>query len=189
MRDSDEMTRGDPAPRTAEWVTVHVASMSQVLVLRALLENSDIPTFVPDESMKTIDPFVTGFSPLEVRLQTPASQVALAREILGNSGLPVGLGADAAPVHGEPDLDAIPVDATNQEPLEDEPLEVHGRRIRWASLLTITSPIALLLAPSYVSAARGRTPPPPDHALTLAAIALAGVTVLVGVIRWLIWLT
>ena len=53
------------------WLTVCVGSMSEIVALRAVLEDAGISTFVPDSMTKVIDPFITGGNVFEVRLQQP----------------------------------------------------------------------------------------------------------------------
>lgn len=64
-------------------VTVYVGSHARVAVLEALLANSGIPCFVPDRITKTMDPFITGEAPLDLRLQVPTPHVSAALELIG----------------------------------------------------------------------------------------------------------
>jgi hypothetical protein len=70
-------------PPPLELVTVFVGSHARVAVLEALLADSGIPCFVPDRITKTMDPFITGVAPLDLRLQVPTPQVSAAMELIG----------------------------------------------------------------------------------------------------------
>jgi hypothetical protein len=74
--------RAAAAPVTTEWVTVYSGSRSAALVVQTALEARGIPTYLPDEQMKVIDPFITGSNPFDVRLQVPSDLVREAREVL-----------------------------------------------------------------------------------------------------------
>jgi hypothetical protein len=66
-------------------VTVYSGSHARVVVLEGLLDAEGIPNFVPDRMMKTVDPFLTGSSPLELRLKVPATHLAAARELVARA--------------------------------------------------------------------------------------------------------
>lgn len=72
--------RNDPP---LELVTVYVGTHARVAALEGLLEAEGIPTFVPDRMMKTMDPFITGYAPLELALQVQNRHEAEARALLG----------------------------------------------------------------------------------------------------------
>lgn len=71
--------RTEPA---LEYVTVYCGSHARVTVLEGLLAAEGIPCFVPDRLVKTVDPFITGASALELRLQVPAPFEAAARDVV-----------------------------------------------------------------------------------------------------------
>ena len=63
-------------------VTIYAGSPGQVAVLQAVLAAEGIPSFVPDATLKTVHPFVTGGSPLACNLQVPTPHVAAARALI-----------------------------------------------------------------------------------------------------------
>lgn len=139
-----------------------------VMLLEGRMEAAGIPSFVPDRLVKTIDPFITGASPLDLRLQVPAAHLADARALVEEYEAEERRAA-AVP---SPEAAELAVDR-------------HGRRIRWAALFGVTAPFALYYAPRYVRAAAALPARPRSHAWTLAAFPLA---VLTGALA-LWWLT
>jgi hypothetical protein len=71
-----------------ELTTVYVGSHASVAALEGLLEAEGIPTFVPDRMTKTADPFITGYSPLELMLQVPNRHEAEARALVALNSPP-----------------------------------------------------------------------------------------------------
>ncbi len=68
--------------------TIYVGSHASVAALEGVLEAEGIPTFVPDRMMKTMDPFITGYAPLELALQVQNCHEAEARALLGQNSPP-----------------------------------------------------------------------------------------------------
>ena len=131
------------------WVTVRAGSPGAVLVQRAALEAAGIPTFVPDETMKAWDPFITGANALDSSLQVPASRLEEARELLGEPG----------PPH-EP---TGPLDEARRL----------ATRMAFASMMILTAPYALILAPRYFALVRRAGERPPNHRTALLGLVLA----------------
>ena len=52
-------------------VTVFRGSLSEAVLVRALLDGAGLPAFILDEQIKTIDPLITGRDIFEVELQVP----------------------------------------------------------------------------------------------------------------------
>lgn len=67
------------------WVPIHVGSHPQVITLQALLEAAGIPTYIPDQNTKVMDPFITGAHPLQLELRVPAEALDDARALLDRS--------------------------------------------------------------------------------------------------------
>ncbi|MGE3164024.1 MAG: hypothetical protein AB7O52_03905 [Planctomycetota bacterium] len=148
-------------------------------MFRALLEDEGVPTFVPDEFMKTIDPFITGVSPLDVCLQVPAPAATRALEVLREHRA-------AAQVELQPSPTTPEGDTNDQEPVQDaeeSELSSVGRSIRWASVLSITwpitCPIALIRAPAYFVGVRRLGRRPIHHKLTVWATVWAAVQLVI----------
>lgn len=149
-------TSADPA----DLVLVFAGPVWRVSLLEGRLASAGIPCFVPDRMMKTIDPFVTGGSALDLQLLVPSELLEEAREMVE------AFAAEERPAPGP---------APTASPAESRSLEVWrlGRRLRWASLFGALGPIALWLAPRYLREARSLPEPPRSHRLTLAAIPVA----------------
>lgn len=164
--DGSEPSPSRTPPRSAPraWTTVFVGSMSEALVCQGLLESNDVPTHIVDENMKVIDPFVTGGSIFDVQLQVPEDRTVEAKEILDYRPPPAS-------------DDPLPDEPPPPDPFEERVRQL-GKRIRWASLVTFTTPYALYLAwPYYVETKRlGRNPE--GHAWTIAAIVYSALLVL-----------
>ena len=148
--------RSSPLP---DLVTVYVGPHARVAVLEGLLAAVGIPSFVPDRMLKTIDPFITGANPLDLRLQVPTQFVARTLTLLATD-------------------ETVTRDEAERDPEAARSLEVTrlGRRIRFAALFGFTSPFALAYARRYLREARALPEPPAMHFWTLAAIPLAVVT-------------
>jgi hypothetical protein len=131
--------------------------MTEVLVCQGLLESNGIPTFIPDENMKVIDPFVTGANALTVHLQVPRGRVFQARHLLA----------------WRPEPDA---DRAEAQPAARTDLEKLGIRIRWASLFTPAVPYSIWLAWRYFRGVRRAGKRPEGHFWTVAALAFGVVT-------------
>ncbi|MFN0242351.1 MAG: putative signal transducing protein [Planctomycetota bacterium] len=141
----------------SRWVTVHVAGLWEAQALAATLEAAGIPTFVPDVGIKTTQPFYSGANSLQAEVQVPECDVDRAREVLD--------ARDTAPrTPSKSDLDKL------------------GTRIRWASLYTVTAPIALYLAVPYFRKCRNATKRPEAHGYTIAAVGYSLIVLAVPVL-------
>lgn len=130
-----------------EMETVLLGSWAEVLVLQAALEDQGIQTFIPNQNIKTIDPYITGMNALDVRLQVPRLQFPLAAEALTR------LREEKQEGH-DPEL-LFPVEAL-------------GRRVRWATL--ILPPVGLVFGILYLLKTRPMQTKPIHHGRTLAAV-------------------
>jgi hypothetical protein len=132
--------------------TVFSGPMSEVLILQGLLESNGIPTFIPDENMKVIDPFATGANALTVHLQVPRDQALEAKRLLA----------------WRPEPSERPVERAAESGAE---LERLGTRIRWASLMVWSVPYSLCLSWRYFRGVRRLGRKPASHFWTVASLA------------------
>ncbi|MBC8406809.1 MAG: DUF2007 domain-containing protein [Planctomycetes bacterium] len=65
------------------WVPVYYGSFASVLANQATLEASGIKAVISNETMKVLDPFITGGNVLNAEIRVLDSQAEEAREILG----------------------------------------------------------------------------------------------------------
>ena len=98
---------------TQEWTAVFSGPLPEVQVLQIALEARGITTFIPDETTKVVDPFITGANPLATLLQVPRDSVEEATALIAD------LRKDRKP---------RVLDATAQV------VEI-GRRIRWCFII------------------------------------------------------
>lgn len=170
----------DLANTREAWLTVAAGSMSEILALRALVEDAGIPTFVPDSMIKVIDPFITGGNVFEMRLQVPADHHAQAAELLARAR------------RSRETQEALQGQDAEQPPEESVPaygdLERLGRRIRWAAVMFITAPVGVLWGLRYLSEAKQRDPRPSGHFLTVVAfwLSLVNLVFLAYVLGWIL---
>jgi hypothetical protein len=64
------------------WVTVFTGPPLEVELMQGRLEAEGFLAFQPDRLTKTVDPFITGPNPLEVRLQVPDDAASAARALI-----------------------------------------------------------------------------------------------------------
>ena len=114
------------------WVTVSRGPIWQVQLEAGRLAEEGIEAYLPDETIKVMDPFATGGLPLHTDLKVSAEDAARARELLDQQAATVA--ADAAP-----DADGKPGDDQDREAIE-----ALARRTRWAALALITLPFAFV---------------------------------------------
>jgi hypothetical protein len=138
---------------TAHMVTVFAGPLWEATILRGRLEEEGIPAVLPDETIKTMDPFITGANAFDFSLAVRADHAAQATELL-------------ASWRGEPKPSA-------EEPALLEELRSLSRRARWASIWVVTAPYALVLAYRYVSMARRFGVRPRDYPYTLLAVLMS----------------
>ncbi|MCA8961559.1 MAG: DUF2007 domain-containing protein [Planctomycetes bacterium] len=173
-----------------EWTVIRTGPIAEVTVLQAVLESEGIPTFVPDQNMKVIDPFITGINAFDVRLMVPRCDAERAVERLRD---PSETSPEAMEYEEWPDAwGEEPDDAADGESSPEgessrlRDLEARGRRIRWASIALVSSPIALAMAPVYLLETRQLSTRPRGHAYTIAAIIAAAV--FTGFELWILYL-
>jgi hypothetical protein len=145
------------------WVTVFAGVPSSIWAHRSALEARGIPTYVPDEWMKTWDPLATGAASFDARLQVPSSRVVEAQALFGEAR------AGRRPASQETEANRIAV------------------RMGFASMTVLLAPVALFLAPRYFAAARKAVGRPRNHFVAIGALVLATgvlITGLLGLVRW-----
>lgn len=146
---AEEYDFSSPAAR---WVTVFTGPFAKVISLRSLLESEGVLTWVPDETMKTFDPFITGANPLGVELQVPETDVERVHALLADMRSS-GEAAGAAPSAAE--------DATTL-------VERQGTVVRWCFVFLLAGWIFGVFAGlSYWNAARRLETPPAGHRVTV----------------------
>lgn len=67
---------------TDSWVRVYSGSFASVLANQATLEASGIPTVIPNETMKVLDPFITGGNVMNAEIRVPMTEAEAAVELL-----------------------------------------------------------------------------------------------------------
>ena len=140
-------------------VVVHAGPLWEVQLLQGMLEEEGIQAFIPDESTKRVDPFITGANPLTTNLVVSKDDAERASALI-EKHKEVAEARDAkTPPH--------------HPPTETERLRVIGNRVRWASIMIVTAPLALWWGRQYIAGLKPDVPRPHHHALTIAAIFLA----------------
>lgn len=67
---------------TEPWVRIYSGSFASVLANQATLEASGIPTVIPNETMKVLDPFITGGNVMDAEIRVPQAEAEAAVELL-----------------------------------------------------------------------------------------------------------
>ena len=161
-------------------VTVHAGPAWDVELLAMQLDGAGIDSFQPDKMTKTVDPFITGPNPLSSRLQVRVADAEQATKIIEEARerlKPDPLGDD----DDEEDDDDSEEEAG--EPADE--VEWLATRTRWAALMGITLPFAILSGWLYLKACRAYGRRSRFHGLTLAAFALSIVACVLP-LAWLV---
>lgn len=181
------------------WTTIFMGPVAQAEMLRCELEAKGIPVFIPEENIRTIDPFmVGGLLVFDRAVQVPPSAVARAREVVD------GLDGAQEPKEAETELPADYFEAEAEAaPTPDETraraaTAAQSRRILWTALFTMVwwfvpwqfEDVIWLAVPSalyalavlvqsrgYLTAVKNPALRPPLHAVTVVAVVLAGLSV------------
>ena len=148
-------------------VTLEIGPPWKMELLRDVLAEHGVPSFVVDSNIKTIDPFLTGALSFDARLDVPEEAAQDARAALA-AARAEGAALQATP-EGRDEAEEAP------DPVLEELTDL-GRRIRWAVLLFWVQPFAFVYGWRYLSRLSLARRRPPGHAFTL--LALAGVTVI-----------
>lgn len=145
------------------WVAVFNGPTWEALAVQAQLEGEGIATLVPNRETRVMDPFVTGGDAFSLEVMVPASMSASALTILQPNDLA-----------SEP---AVVADSALR-------LAKLGLRIRWAAVMTVTAPLALVMGVIYLARVRKLGERPAEHGWNVAAIALAAAFTLAFVTEW-----
>jgi hypothetical protein len=148
-------------PPAAEWVTVYSGSRSAVLVLQVSLHARGIPTFVPDEQLKVIDPFITGANPFDVALQVPPRLAAEAQQLIRSGRQRAADLADGAAIRE-------PLEGTLEH--EQEQVRRLGERLCWCLAFPIFGwAVGAFLGFGYLRRARALPERPPRYRVIVLA--------------------
>jgi len=140
-------------------VVVHAGPLWEVQLLQGMLEEEGIQAFIPDESTKRVDPFITGGNPLATNLVVARADAERAAALIERHKEVAEQRDEKTPPH--------------HPPTETARLAALGTRVRWASIMVVTAPFALWWGFQYLTALRGDVPRPRYHGLTIAAILVA----------------
>lgn len=138
----------------SNFVTVYIGSLGTAKTLQATLGSAGFLTFIPQENMKTLDPFNTGANSLSVAVQVPSDDARAALEYLEDSKSETR-DEDAEDVENNDELRAV------------------ATRIRWAMVIQLMMfpilpiPVPLFFAGRYQSLAGQSDNEPPAHAVTV----------------------
>jgi hypothetical protein len=162
------------------------------LVVKAALEQQGFHPFTANQYTKVIDPFITGGNVFEAVLQVPAAEAKAAAAAIAALRRRTEPAVQEAGVTGEPP-------ETGESVLS--PLDILGRRLRWAALglLVIGTLLALFFpaisalgcmiyfvwASDYLLRARRATTRAVGHGLTVACFFLVAAFLVVFVLFWL----
>jgi hypothetical protein len=131
-------------------------------LLRGLLAERGVPSFVADENMKVLNPLATGPLAFDARLQVPEEAVEDARAALEESRT------------CSEEL------VTEAEAPELRALAEIGRRIRWESLFVWAHPLLFVHGFTYVCGLVRTRRAPPDNGFTLLALGVVSALWLIG---------
>ena len=174
------------------WVTLLEAPAREVAVVRGLLEDAGIATFVPDEVTKIVDPFITGPNPFQERLQVPEDDLERARGVLeaGRHALQTAAAAEAAGTDGGPDDAAAEERAPTLEDFEPDeeerapdPVEDRAFLTIFFAVLLLTLPLAVIPGVGYLMAWRRTGRRSRYHAWVLVALTAP---LVLGGLTWLL---
>lgn len=149
------------------WTTVFMGPPAEAEVLRAELEAKGIPVLIPEDALRTIDPFmVGGLLIFDRAVQVPDSAALRARELLGAR-------------RDEPEMregeEELPADFFQDESKLDPDaallaeVATLSRRIRWAAIIPFGAPFVLWQIGAYLDAVKRLGRKPPTHRITIAA--------------------
>ena len=144
------------------WVTVYGGPIWEAQMVRDRLDDEGIESFLPDETTKVVDPFITGGNPLAVALQVRAPDAERAQALVATY--------HKAPPEGE-EAHEVPDGEEDEEEDDGDDLDWLATRTRWASLLLITAPFAIVTGVLYLIACRDEKRRAPYHALTVTGFA------------------
>ena len=172
------------------WIQVHAGPIWQVQLYQGRLDAEGIQTFVPDESTKVVDPFVTGGAALMAQLMVAEDAAQRAHTIIESIKEEGPLTPDAS---DDPTWDDESVEETPEPNDEDSPeaeTEWFATRTRWGAVIWVTFPFALVTGLIYFHLCRKHGTRSVSHGLTIAAFVFAVLNLIAAVgfvITGLLW--
>jgi len=151
------------------WSTVFVGPPVKAEILRSKLQAEGIPVLIPDEGLRTVDPYMVGGAFIFDReVQVPEVAVVEARECLE------GLDEGGEIREGEQELPAgfFEVKADAQPDLSRRAEQI-SHRILWGTLAPYFLPIVLWQFAEYSTVARQLGSRPPLYRATIAAVVVS----------------
>jgi len=154
---------------TSGWIQVFHGGLAEALIVQSKLEAFDIPTLLPGRSVREIDPFITGASPLSQSVEVPPEAAEEARVLLAERG------------PGDDDV----VEASTDDP-EFTRLSTTGKRMRWAAVFGLFIPIlpaviGIWMGVNYLIAVRSLDPKPNAHAWNVVALVYCVVSIPISI--------
>ncbi len=141
--------------RPPQFETVYSGALGVAKTVQATLESAGFSTFIPQENMKTLDPFNTGANCLTVAVQVSSNDAEAVREFLENATKRALVDSDDE--QGTVDCEAI----------------VLSTRIAWAFALqwiVLGLPWPWLFAPRYFRIVAESPDRPLQHTRTVAVL-------------------
>lgn len=154
-----------PPKMSDEWIELDAGPLWRVEMLQEELANQGVDAFVPDSTLKRVDPFMATGNVFDYRLLVRAEHAGRARELLQ-------------------ELQLRPEEQVEPERVDEAMfrLERLGRRIQWCAMVTVFAPVGLWLWFRYVRAARKRTEVPRDHRWTRLAAVMCAVEIVIAIV-------
>jgi len=176
---------------------VHWGPIWQAELYQGLLAEHDIEAFLPDVNTKLLDPFATGPLPMQTQVRVRERDAARAKKVLeaaaAGEGVPEDLEALALSAPLDPSLGMSAQEAAAWNEVDAigsvregarYAVERLASRTRWAALLWVTFPWALVCGFRYVGVARRRGLRSSKHRLTVAALYLAAIEPVLAILIW-----
>ncbi len=148
-----------------ELVTIFTGSMAEALSLHAALRAEGFDAFLPDQTIKTVDPFITGMDALSMRISVPADQVEEARQAIRDLRAAGPAAPDGEPGASPPEEDALPAPEAEVEKL--------ASRMGWAFCLF--PPIGVYLGIRYLIASARLERTSRHHGRVLAILTICSI--------------
>lgn len=150
-------------PGYTDLETVFVGPYAQALTLQASLAAAGLQTFLPDQMMKAIDPFITGANPLGAKLLAPTAYAKETREAIEQWRTQ---NTNSSTLENDEEETAV-------DPIE-ESLVSMGKKIWFCALFGITAPLGLYWAFRYAKLLPMAKNKPPQFWIAIAGIAVSG---------------
>lgn len=158
-----------------ELVTIFTGSMPEAMSLHAALRAEGFDAFLPDETIKTVDPFITGMNALSMRVAVPADQVEEAeeaiRELRAEKAEPSGTETEAAAPRDAEDAEDAAAEAP--APAGEAEVEKLASRVGWAFCLF--PPLGVWLGIRYLLASARLERTARHHGRVLAILTICSI--------------